>query len=231
MPSFLVSPAEPALVRAIGTTAAVTEKYGADILWAEPNVGGLVGVQRKEYTDLLSSVEDGRLGREIAQLTSMTKAPFLVVEGKPHWTTDGVLNHKWLNRWTRAQYRSLLRDVQWRGVMVEHTEDIPDTIAYLESLAAWLAKSEHRTLDRRPKQGPDKWGSKSNRSFQLHLLQGIDGLGIKQAESIVDHFGCVPLQWSVTEDELKAVKGLGPKRIAAMLKAIDAKGVDEPALV
>ncbi len=223
MTLFLVSPAEPLLIRALGTTSAVPEKLGADIVWADRTLGGTIGVQRKVYTDLIASEDDGRLTKELLQLPQCRMA-FLIVEGRPTWTVDGMLNHQHLGYWSREGYRSLLRSVQTRGVIVEHSDDEADTISLIESIAKWIAKGTHRSLDRRPKAGTDRWGQKTHRGTQAHILQSVDGIGPAQANAILDHFGELPLQWSVGEDDLKAVRGLGPKKVKAMVAAIGVAG-------
>lgn len=225
MTVFLVSPAEPPSIKILGKTNDLVETYGADILWGNQTIGGWVGVQRKYFTDLLASVEDGRLQREVAQLTRC-KMAFMAVEGRPHWTVDGKLNDKYLGRWDRDSYRSLLRSVQMKGVYVEFTDDEEDTIGYVRSLAKWIAKGEHHALDRRPKPGPDKWGHRSNRATQLHILQGIDDLGVVHAGEILDHCGELPLRWTISEREMLSIRGIGKGTVKKMTTAIALDGVD-----
>lgn len=231
MTVFLISPAEPPSIKVLGNTSDLVESYGADILWADQTIGGWVGVQRKYFTDLLASVEDGRLQRELAQLTRC-KLAFLAVEGRPHWTVDGKLNDKWLGRWDQLSYMSLLRSVMVKGVIVEYTNDEEHTIAYVRSLAKWIAKGEHHALDRRPKPGPDRWGHKTNRATQLHILQGVDDIGPIQAGAILDHCGELPLRWTLTEKEMLGIKGIGKGKVKKMVAAIAPReGVDTPRVV
>lgn len=233
MTVFLVSPAEPPSIKVLGNTSDLVETYGADILWADQKMGGFIGVQRKFYTDLLASIQDDdRLHRETAQLPRC-KMAFLVVEGRPHWTVEGTLNDRFYGRWTRDGYRSLLREVQTKGIYVEYTDDEEDTVRYVRSLAKWIAKGEHHALDRRPKPGPDKWGHRSNRATQLHVLQGIDDIGPIQAGAIIDHCGGeLPLRWTLTEKEMLGIKGIGKGKVKKMVTAIAPRdAVDTPWVV
>lgn len=183
----------------------------------------MVGVQRKEVKDLISSVQsDDRLHREVQQI-QRCKMAFLVVEGKPRWTVDGWLVHDYA-RWSRTQHRSLLRSVQMRGIYVEFADNMTETVALVEEIAKWCSKGEHLSLDRRTNPGPDDWGTISDKGWASHLLQSVPGVGPKQATLIWDHFeGKVPIGLTVGEEELSKVKGLGPKRVAALVKAFPAK--------
>jgi len=67
---MLVAPTEPMTLKALGTVSLVPEDYGSDFLWASP-VFGLVGVQRKEASDFVASVMDGRLDKELAQMKQL----------------------------------------------------------------------------------------------------------------------------------------------------------------
>ncbi len=216
---FLVSPTEhdPA-VAAIGRAAFTPERHGVDILWAEPKVGGLIGIQRKELKDLIASVTDGRLAKEVQQMQSL-KLAVLAVEGRANWTPDGVFVHRFVH-WTRAQHRSLLRSVQQRGIVVEFTDDSADTVALCYEIAAWAAKGNHHSLDTRPKPFPDKWGTRTSKAWGIHMLQSVPGIGPSHAESIWDSFdGNVPIGLTCNEARLAQVKGLGPKRIKSLVEA------------
>lgn len=222
MSSFLVSPAEPPLIRAIGFTSQAPERHGFDVLWAEPTVGGLVGIQRKEFGDLINSVADGRLAKEVLQWggSPTVKLAFLIIEGIPHWTMDGELVHRYAH-WHIRQYRGLMRSAQQKGMIVETTKNMAETIERIGEVAQWCAK-EHRSLVTRPKPGPDRWGQVSEKGWASHLLQSIPGLGPKQAEAIYDHFeGKVPIGLTCTAEELLAIKGLGPKKVDAILRAFN----------
>lgn len=225
MPRFLISPAEPPQVRDPlldlgGKVSPYPERHGADVMWVEKAVKGVVGVQRKEWTDLLNSLDDGRLGKEVEQLQSCA-IRILAVEGRPHWSPDGHLIHNWLGtRWTRDSFRSLLRDVQAKGIWVEYTDNMADTVTLVQSIAAWAAKGDHVALERRPKPGPDRWGQRTNHATQSHFLQAIDGIGPKQADAIIEAFDGLPLQWTVSEKQLGSVRGIGKKTLSAMTRAI-----------
>jgi ERCC4-type nuclease len=181
-----------------------------------------LAIQRKTYPDdLLASLDDGRLAREMALLTR-TEYPVLLLEGQPSWTSDGHLMRTHGSRWTRAQLRNLTRSVALvHGVAVEHTADITDTVSAIQEFEAWFRKDVHRSLLARSKRTyRDSWGTSDKRDFARFFLQGLPGVGSVLAEAMYDHFEKVPVSWGCTFDELKAVPGIGDKRAKALWETL-----------
>jgi ERCC4-type nuclease len=193
------------------------ERYGADVLTAVEGRGRLA-IQRKQFPDdLLASLDDGRLARELP-LLSQTEYPVLIVEGRPMWTADGHLMQSWNSRWTRAQLRNLLRSV-WRvhGVAVETTDDLQDTAAAVLEMEAWFRKSEHLSLRRRPKPVyRDSWGQLQTRHKGTKMLsffyQGIEGVSVTLADDLVKHFPMPVRLCNASIEDLMSVPNIGQKR-------------------
>ena len=182
---------------------------------------GSVGVQRKELQDFFASVTDGRLAREYPMMQPLSVS-VLLLEGKQRWSDEGIfLNSKSQQPWTRDQFNSYLFSVRAKGVWVAETESLTDTIGWLQNFERWANKERHGSLDSRPKpQG--SWGTPESRDWQVFLAQSFPGIGVVQANRIVDHFGGVPIHWSVTSEELQQVEGIGKKRAEAMIAALEA---------
>jgi ERCC4-type nuclease len=214
----LISSTEPPQLRALGRSSLVPEQYGADILWLSRL--GLVGVQRKEMPgDFLASVSDGRLANQVGRMQGLD-VRVLVLEGRPQWTTDGVLMADWGQTWTRSQHRKFLWSMRREGVWVEWSDQLMDTVELVKDLLAWTNKKNHVSLQRRPA-ARGAWGKASNREWQLHLLQSFDGIGPMQAGKLIDAFdGDVPLAWTVEGRELERVPGIGKKKAQKMVEAI-----------
>ena len=216
---LLVAPTEPPVLRALGVTTPVVESWGADYGWA---VGGQkVGVQRKAFDDLLASITDGRLQKELVQLQACP-VRWLVVEGHPHWTADGWLADG--RRWSRKGIRALLWSVQYRWqIGVDWTDDMADTGQWLTEFQHWTQKGMSgltgSTLARRPPP-IGKWGTATHAEWGQWLLQSFPGIGPKAAAAIWAHFGGLPLQWTVDEQALQRVAGIGPKRAATLWQAL-----------
>lgn len=212
---MLVSAAEPASLRTLGTYSPLPESLGADFIIPCPI--GMVGVQRKEIHDLIASRSDGRLARELAQMKQLDIA-ILLVEGRLKWTSDGVLSTS-RSKWTRSQHLGLLFSVQSGGVWINSSESIQESREYLSALEKWFMKETHKGLMTRPK--PQTiWGNRSDRDWAVHTIQSVDGVGPEMAGRIFDRFG-LPFKCTVTVEELLSIDGIGRKRAEKIVKAFN----------
>lgn len=209
--TFIVAPTERdrhilALVGDDGEVSMFPEKHGCDIMWRAQRQWW--GVQRKEIKDFIASIQDGRLGKEVAQMKNLP-IKVVIIEGKITWTNGGTLMAgRWETKVNRTQYEGMIMSLMKEGVHVVWTENTKDTARWVTNFAGWSAKERHSSLRRRP--GPSTpWGHVSDEDWAVHLLQGFDGLGSEKARAIVKHFGKVPLGWEVTEEELRGVPGIG----------------------
>ena len=206
----MVAGTEPAALKKLGRSSNLPEKYGVDVLWSAH--GELCGVQRKEVKDLLASVRDGRLGKELAQMKGLGFRA-LCIEGVAQWTTEGQMVKQYGEPWSREQWTGLLLTVQMRGCWVLESSSVPDTARVVAECIRWSEKTEHKSLLSRPG-AVASWGTTpDDRDFAVHVLQGFPGIGPELAARIYDRFGRLPFTLSCTDEELRAVDGLGPKKI------------------
>lgn len=219
---MLIAPTEPPAMKALGSVSSLPEQYGVDALFASR--GQWVGIQRKELSDLINSVYDGRLTREVAQMQRLPLA-MLIVEGRPSWTMDGDLMGKGASygpKWTYTQHRGMLWSLRAKGIWVDTTDSVAETVGVIAMFIAYCRKEHHRALDRRP--NPESvWGKPGNRDYACHLVQGLPGVGVELAERIVDTFG-VPFGWKVSEDQLTMVEGIGKKKAHKIWQALETDG-------
>jgi len=218
--SCLISPTEhDALALCNGVSSSIPEKYGVDFLILTPV--GKCGIQRKKFPeDLFASIKDGRLTREL-MLMKQLDYKVLVPEGKQQYDPDGYLISEGNSRWTRSSLRNLLRSIKTKhGVDVEWSDNIQDTISIVSEWEGYLKSGkEHRSLLTRHKNREleDEWGMFNKRDWARFFLQGFPNIGSKTAEAIYDHFGKIPMEWTCTETELRAVKGIGAQTANMLL--------------
>jgi ERCC4-type nuclease len=214
---MLLSPTENQLRKLLpqAHTSTVPETHGADILFATRM--GLIGVQRKEVQDLIASVIDGRLSKELAQMKSLDVG-ILLIEGRQLWSGDNLmLGIK--TRWTKAQQLGVELSAQLKGVWIVKSESLQGTIQLLSMLEDW-ASTDRSLLSTRT--GPvSPWGHKTNRDWLYHLIQGIEGVGPKLAKVIVDKFGC-PFKWvdEITPLTLTTLEGIGSVKAASIYNSL-----------
>lgn len=213
---MLVSPAEPKPFHAYGTVSSIPEKYGADFFWPHKELI-TVGVQRKTITDLLASLDDGRLSKELGQMRRLGLGVFMI-EGEPKWTMDGYLSIQ-RRLVSRAQWRGLMLSLQSQGYWLINSLNISDSIELLSQLKEMVARTTPHSTTVRPKP-TGSWGKATNRDWGVHLLQSFEGIGQGTAEAIYDHYQGVPLTWRTTKEELQQVKGVGKGRATAMMEAL-----------
>lgn len=211
--NVLVSPAEPKPFHALGDLSIKTEQYGADFLIASPL--GMVGVQRKEYNDLLASVTGDRVYREMILMKRLDIGIWLI-EGRPQWTQDGDLISR--RQWSVTQHLGLLCSIQLAGFWTLYTSTIQESMQLLSALPKWLNKAGHSSLATRPKP-KSSWGFRTDRDWGIHFWQTFDNIGPKVAGNLYDALG-VPLKWECTRKELESVAGVGKVRAAKLWKAL-----------
>lgn len=214
---LLVSPAEPKVLRALGTVSAECERVGADFLCPTPH--GLVGIQRKEIRDLVASIRGDRIAREIGQSTDLYRT-VLLVEGDWRWGAGG--DSQACPGFSRSQYDGLLLSFQSEGWFVLHSRNLVETAEVLGRIQSWFARSNHSSLRQRPK-SRGLWGSASNKEWGQFWWQSFNGIGVGTATNLYEALG-VPVVWTVTEKELMAVPGVGKKRAGELLAALTPGG-------
>ena len=212
---MLVSAAEPASLRTLGTYSPLPESLGVDFLIPCPI--GMVGVQRKEIHDLIASRADGRLSRELAQMKQLDVA-ILLVEGRLKWTSDGQLSTVRSN-WTRNQHIGLLLSLQSSGIWMHSSDSLGESREYLLLLEKWMLKEKHGGIMTRPKP-KTLWGDKTDRDWGIHVIQSFDGIGPGVAGNLFDMYG-LPLKWTVSKEELEKVPGVGKKRAERMWRTLN----------
>lgn len=218
MTSFLVAPTERPPISSMGPSSSLPERYGVDVFWTSTDKL-TCGVQRKTVSDLVASVRDGRLGREVEQMRALDRQA-LVIEGTPHWTADGTL-HDQYSKWTQAQHWGVLFSAQEAGVWLADSRTGAETVQRIEHLAKrWDHPAGTSSLLNRAASKHDGWGRMDDRATAVYVLSGLPGIGLELAERIYDKFGRAPISLSCEDDELLEVEGLGPKRLAQIKRAL-----------
>lgn len=215
-PLIHISPTEPTALKSLGRVSTLPEQYGCDVLWIRD--GKYYGVQRKEFQDLLSSVSDGRLGKELAQMRSAGVQGLLAIEGTISWTSEGALNNVYGAKWVVERwYGVILQAALEFGVATVQTKNLSETVRFVEIYYKWSLKDRHGSLLGRPSP-KGLWGSSpSDEDYAIHVLTAVNGIGPENARAIYKAAGNrLPLKMDVEWGVIEAIKGLGPKKIKTL---------------
>lgn len=68
---------------------------------------------------------------------------------------------------------------------------------------------------------PLRTGKPKLPAIAQYIVEGLPGVGAETARKLLLHFGSARRVLLASEDELKAVKGIGPKTITAIQEALD----------
>ena len=210
------APTEPSTIKSHFTQSPITEQYGVDYLVVSSR-GILVGIQRKTIDDLIASLRDGRLSIDIGKMKRLDYR-ILMIEGVGQWTTEG--EYVGYGSFSRQGLFGLEMSFSFEHqVFVVSTRDKSDSTTFINECGRWFSKSRHNSLVSRPKP-QSEWGNATNRDFGIHLLQGLPSVGPELAARIYDHFGGVPMVWSITLDDLVKVEGIGKEKAARILDVL-----------
>ena len=204
---MLISPAErPVSFWApLGKTSSVPEQLGVDFLTYSPTMG-VVGIQRKEINDLVASLSDGRVAREVLQMKESLDVGIWMIEGKPLFTSEGQLlsGH---GDFTADSFRGVMFSLQSQGFWLIRTDSAQESMTCLSHLDRWMVKPRHLGLNGVPA-AKGMLGAPSDMDWMVHLTQSLPGIGYTRARAVVDACGGLPFR--LREDvDLAKVPGVG----------------------
>jgi len=233
-PVILVSPTEPAELRSIGTSSPAVEAKGCDVLIVLPELR--IGIQRKTWVDLVISLDDGRLANSIPKMDMAVRC--VILEGKNQFDSSGHMivrsrNRKkavagWAHlRHTKESLAGVMFSLRYtHGLDVFLTENLAETIMIVERIGKYLAKSNHKGIvgDRPRVQTKDQWGvddaQKRRIARRVNLLMSM-GVGFQTATNILKaNGGKIPIQWTVSREELLRVPLVGPSVVEKLMDSI-----------
>jgi Fanconi anemia group M protein len=176
------------------------EKIGAVVNERNLEVGDFVCsqrivIERKTHSDFISSIIDGRIFDQVKALKTNFEKPVILIEGY----SVREINENAL----KATIASLVVDY---GVSMINTRNPLDTA----KTVYWIAKKEQEELKQ---ELAFKVGKKpeDRKKLKEFIVSGIPGVSTVLSKRLLEHFGSVEKIFAASEEELKAVKGIGEK--------------------
>jgi len=227
-----------------GILHSLTRLEYADCMWAGngPTGSTLVGVELKTLSDLLSSMQSGRLmGHQLIGMAQEFPYRYLVVEGS--WRTDqdtGTLETWRPGGWrpfTLGNRRFTGRELEAflvavgavAGTHVIQTRGRAHTGEWVSTCYSWWQKEwkRHQTTSAWKtisEEGAPKNAFLVRPNIVMRVAKEIDGVGWDRARKLGERYSSVLELALATEDELMTVDGIGKKVAAEIRKAMTMVG-------
>lgn len=153
-------------------------------------------VERKTGSDLAASIKDRRVFEQAERLKAAYPAVLLLVEGDPVHIS-------------RASWKGALGRVLAAGVAVLQTADPLDS-------ADWIARLARQEAS--PPSGARGSGRVRRDPEAVDVLSCLPGISTVNAGRLLEHFGSLRAVTAASEQELRAVRGIGPVRAAELVR-------------
>ena len=168
-------------------------------------VNGVCLFERKTLRDLVESLIDGRLFSQAVRLSGSHLRTAMILEGTARDLEGNGMHREAL----LGAIVSLTLVFELPVLRSREPEESARLIIYA---AQQLRRHAGDALPRRGRR------PKRKRRVQLHLLQGLPGIGPDRASALLEQFGNVQAVMTATLEALMAVKGIG-ERTASQIRA------------
>jgi len=163
-------------------------------------------VERKEVSDFLESVTDGRLFSQARELTDNYQQPVIILEG------EGLFERRNIDE--NAIYGALSSLACDFRIPVLFTDNEEETSSLLSTMLKRNKKKKKSSAIRKEKK------SMSNRDRKKYILEGLPSVSGVLAERLLEHFGSVREVFQADEEELQEVEGIGPSTAEKIISVI-----------
>ena len=153
-------------------------------------------VERKTLPDLTQSIKDGRLFRQTARLAASDLRGILLLEGIGSDLTRSAMARE-------AIQGALITLTVFYGLPLLRARDAEESARLLSLLARQGRAFTQGAFPRHAKR------PKGRRALQLHILQGLPGIGPARAARLLERFGGVEAVLAAAPERLAEVEGIG----------------------
>jgi Fanconi anemia group M protein len=166
-------------------------------------------IERKSATDLIQSIITNRLFQQCRRLRTADQPCFLLIEGNPY--TVGRDMHP------EAIRGALISIAVFWCIPILFSDGPGDTVRMLRMITEQHDRNTSYLNQR-------SFMRKRNlRNRQIHLLQGLPGIGAKRAKQLLQRFGTARRVLDADKEQLTGVKGIGEKTAKKITRVLDAE--------
>lgn len=187
---------------------------GADVCIEELECGDYVladgmAVERKTAEDFVGSIMDRRLFLQIEMLKRTYAKIYILVEGDLFDTESAIAAESVIGA---LSFITVLE-----GIPVISTYNTAHT-------AATLLTMQRHALDGLGYEVPLRGSKPKSRAPQAqYLVEGLPSIGPSVAKKLLAHFGSALAIFNATPEQLKGVRGVGPKTIETIREVLEFK--------
>ncbi|HLI46369.1 MAG TPA: ERCC4 domain-containing protein [Geobacterales bacterium] len=157
-----------------------------------------IAIERKSLKDFAKSIYDGRLFDQASRLKDAYETPVIIVEGEYSelpLITDNI-------NALRGAILSLIVDFD---VKILHSSGKEETAEYISLMAKQQNKKQRYNQYPVVKGKPHK--IEKTRDWQLYILQSLPGIGVKNAEKLLNEFKSLKQIFNASEKDLARILG------------------------
>ncbi len=198
----------PKLLKELGAEVEVRTLDVADYVVSEE-----VGIERKSANDFIQSIIDGRLFDQVERLKKAYEKPIIIIEGELYGIRNVHPNA------IRGAIAAVTLD--W-GVPILFSSGKEETAQFIYL----LAKREQEERKKEVRLRSEKKALTLAERQRL-IVEGLPNVSATLAKRLLKHFGNVERVFTATEEELKEVEGIGPKKAREIRKVITAPYVED----
>lgn len=200
---------EPAEVKAAFASAPGCEVVTEDLSCGDFKLSESACVERKAANDFVSSILDGRFIAQARLLSDCYPMSFWIVEGSPYDVRSGI---------SRTALTGAISYIS--AVLGSSFIQVPDLRGTVETVTT-MARHIQEGLGYVPNLRPGKPASMAGSAE--FVVSGLPGIGGAKARALLARFGSVDAVFRATEEDLAAVKGIGPRKAAEIRAVLGAR--------
>lgn len=172
---------------------------------------GKIPIERKKCPgDFLSSIEDGRLGREIIAMREESPINIVLLHKKFSFNPDGTLKGKFSSRhWTKKSISNIKRTLMYvECCYIETAETDQELVSVLNDIQEYMDDKVHTSIKGRP--GIIKeWIRPTYEERVRHFYSGLPGIATIRAQKLRERFPLPIDLLGASIDDIDKVRGFG----------------------
>lgn len=172
-------------------------------------------IERKEWTDFVGAYRSGALFNQLNRCLEQEHDVYVLLEGSRRDAIEysGARELELRRMETSLHFKS--------PVFVIETNSFEDTLKKVCDADDWLGQDPN---DRKHNVRPAEKVPAEDRP--RYIVEGLPKIGPTNAQRLLDAFGTPIAVFTASEDELREVDGIGPKRAERIKEALDTDGTE-----